>query len=110
MNISFENNSSYDLHINLRTKQKESQHKGDIRKGESVSFGITFSGEAVIFVPVDRDEFHKLNDHIEKIIFSNLDNNQIIKKMDSIKPEFFSFYHGTRTYTVEITDELLFQE
>jgi hypothetical protein len=108
MNITFENNSSYDLHVNLRTRQKESQYRGDIRKGESVSFGITFSGEAVIVIPVDRAEFHKLNDHIEKVVLSNLDNYQIIKEMDSIKPEFFSFYHGTRTYTVKITDDLLF--
>jgi hypothetical protein len=108
MNITFVNKSSYDLYINLKMKQKESQHNGDVKKGESLSFGIIFSGEAVIVVPVDRNAFHKLNDHIVKITFYNLDNFEIIKEMDSINPEYFSFDQGSRTYITQITDDLLF--
>jgi hypothetical protein len=103
----FENNSSYDLHIKLRTKQETGEYEGNVHKGEIISFGIVFSGTGIIVVPVDRWSFQNPNDHIDKIVFTNLGNNQVIKEMDYIRPENISEDHAYRTYRIKITDDLL---
>jgi hypothetical protein len=107
MSITIVNNSSYDLHIKFQMKQKQSQYTGNLIKGESDTFNVIFSGTAVIVVPVDRFDFHALNDHIEKVSLFNLDTSELLKEMRSIESEFISADHSTRGYTVEITDDLL---
>jgi len=109
INIVFFNNSSYDLHINLRMEHKTAEHRGNVNKGETISFRVIFSGRGNIFIPIDRWSFQDINANINRIVFINLENNEVIKERDNLTSANIHSDHAFRTYRIEITDSLLFQ-
>ena len=106
--MEFTNNSSHDLHVILRMTHRSAEHRRNIYKGETISFNVVFSGRAAILVPVDRWSFQNIKNHVDRIIFINLENNEVIREMYNIHRDNFTEDHVFRTYRMQITDSLLF--
>jgi len=97
------NRSSYNLRINFEVTNKPSAYKElDIRKNESDLIVLKIWGTA-----------RNPNDEVEKIIFSNLDTEEVIKEMITDKNVFEKTGEHKRKnefyYLFEITNDLLFQ-
>ena len=109
------NNSTYDLHIILKLDDLSANRWGDddflyidVLRNQSKEFMLlTFMGS--------HHPIRNPNEEIEKITFSNLENNEIICELENIPGLFILDYihedeiYGGKTayYKFEITDSLL---
>jgi hypothetical protein len=115
--ITIENKSSLDLNVRFSPEKiqidRQTRIYGynpvDVKKGESVSFTVTWE----CYIPQDRP-FHAMsvnpipNEDIKKIIFSRMENKELIKEVN-INSQNSLFIRGDNPtiFILKITDELL---
>jgi hypothetical protein len=116
--ITIENKSSQDLNVRFSPEKiqidKDTQIYGykavDVKKGESVSFTVTYKQYVPPGYASDCEEKGpNPNDNVKKIIFSKMDTKELVKEvnLNSQNRLFIDEDRSLCNFILKITDELL---